>query len=109
MWSTLKTRFEGKPFTQSYQPPSLSSMLYALFRWKMFGARVVRQKRERERAERELLDLDGRQTIPYIKPFGERFDPSQLPYFKYRKALAELELERGACLEVKLQMIGLNK
>jgi len=65
----------------------------------MFGARVVRQKRERERAERELLDLDGRQTIPYIKPFGERFDPSQLPYFKYRKALAELELERGACLE----------
>ena len=67
----------------------------------MFGARVVRQKRERERAERELLDLDGRQTIPYIKPFGERFDPSQLPYFKYRKALAELELERGACLEVK--------
>ena len=85
----------------------------------MFGARVVRQKRERERAERDLLDLDSRleniilrllkyaltllnsrPTIPYIKPFGERFDPSQLPYFKYRKALAELELERGACLEV---------
>jgi len=60
---------------------------------------VVRQKRERERAERDLLDLDSRQTIPYIKPFGERFDPSQLPYFKYRKALAELELEKGACLE----------
>ena len=61
---------------------------------------MVRQKRERERAERDLLDLDSRQTIPYIKPFGERFDPSQLPYFKYRKALAELELEKGACLEV---------
>ena len=27
----------------------------------------------------------------YIKPFGERFDPSQLPYFKYRQALAQLE------------------
>ena len=26
----------------------------------MFGARVVRQKRERERAERDLLDLDSR-------------------------------------------------
>lgn len=46
--------------------------------------------------------LDARPTIPYIKPFGERFDPSQLPYFKYRKALAELELERGACLEVRV-------
>ena len=35
-----------------------------------------------------------------MKPFGERFDPGQLPYFKYRKALAELEVERGASLEV---------
>ena len=66
----------------------------------MFGARVVRQKRERERAERDLLDSDNRQPVPYIKPFGKRFDPSQLPYFKYRKALAELELEKGASLEV---------
>ena len=36
-----------------------------------------------------------------MKPFGERFDPGQLPYFKYRKALAELEVERGASLEVE--------
>ena len=64
---------------------------------------MVRQKRERERAERDLLDADNRQTVPYIKPFGERFDPSQLPYFKYRKALAELELEKGASLEVGLK------
>ena len=33
----------------------------------MFGARVVRQKRERERAERGLLDADSRPTVPYIK------------------------------------------
>ena len=64
---------------------------------------MVRQKRERERAERDLLDADNRQTVPYIKPFGERFDPSQLPYFKYRKALAELELEKGASLEVRFR------
>ena len=30
--------------------------------------------------------------IPYIKPFGVRFDPSQLPYFKYRAALAQLQV-----------------
>jgi len=49
----------------------------------MFGARVVRQKRERERQDRLARDLDG-PVIPYIKPFGERFEPSELPYFKYR-------------------------
>ena len=26
---------------------------------------------------------------PYIKPFGARFDPNELPYFKYKKALEE--------------------
>jgi hypothetical protein len=60
----------------------------------MFGASVVRQKRERERRERAAKDLDP-PVIPYIKPFGARFDPSQLPYFKYRQALAALEAERG--------------
>ena len=56
----------------------------------MFGASIVRQKRERERKERLAREEDP-PIIPYIKPFGERFDPSQLPYFKYRQALAELE------------------
>ena len=51
----------------------------------MFGASVVRQKRERERKERALRELDP-PVIPYIKPFGARFDASQLPYFKYRQA-----------------------
>ena len=59
----------------------------------MFGASVVRQKRERERRERAAKDLDP-PVIPYIKPFGARFDASQLPYFKYREALAHLEEER---------------
>ena len=59
----------------------------------MFGASVVRQKRERERRERALKELDP-PVIPYIKPFGARFDASQLPYFKYRQALAELEAEK---------------
>ena len=59
----------------------------------MFGASVVRQKRERERKERALRELDP-PVIPYIKPFGARFDASQLPYFKYRQALAELEAEK---------------
>ena len=45
-----------------------------------------------------------RPIIPYIKPFGERFDPSQLPYFKYRRAVAELETERGVYLEVFSQI-----
>ena len=46
---------------------------------------MVRQKRERERRERALKELDP-PVIPYIKPFGARFDASQLPYFKYRQA-----------------------
>ena len=54
----------------------------------MFGATAVRQKRERERREREQRGLDG-VVSPYIKPFGVRFDPNELPYFKYRKALEE--------------------
>ena len=57
----------------------------------MFGASVVRQKRERERRERFSREADP-PVIPYIKPFGVRFDPSQLPYFKYRQALAILEV-----------------
>ena len=54
----------------------------------MFGASIVRQKRERERRER--LARGDPPIIPYIKPFGERFDPNQLPYFKYRQAMAQM-------------------
>ena len=65
----------------------------------MFRASVVRQKRERERRDR--ISRDGEPpVIPYIKPFGVRFDPSQLPYFKYRQALAELEAEKEVSQEV---------
>ena len=66
----------------------------------MFGASIVRQKRERERKERLAREEDP-PIIPYIKGFGERFDPSQLPYFKYRQALAELEAEKGDSYEVR--------
>jgi hypothetical protein len=65
----------------------------------MFGATVVRQKRERERQDRLSRGNDP-PVIPYIKPFGVRFDASQLPYFKYRKALAQLEAEKADCHEV---------
>ena len=73
----------------------------------MFGASIVRQKREKERKERlareevatkSILYKQWNQyvqeppIIPYIKPFGVRFDPSQLPYFKYRAALAQLQV-----------------
>ena len=59
----------------------------------MFGASVVRQKRERERLDRLNRENDP-PVIPYIKPFGVRFDAQQLPYFKYRQALAQLESEK---------------
>ena len=59
----------------------------------MFGASVVRQKRERERRDRLSRDTDP-PVIPYIKPFGVRFDPEQLPYFKYRQAIAQMEDEK---------------
>ena len=65
----------------------------------MFGASLVRQKRESERRER-VARGDDPPVIPYIKPFGVRFDPSQLPYFKYRQALAVLEAERVVTHEV---------
>ena len=56
---------------------------------RMFGASIVRAKRERERKER-LARGEDPPIIPYIKPFGPRFDASQLPYFKYRQAVATL-------------------
>ena len=74
----------------------------------MFGASIVRQKREKERKERLAREEVATKSalykqwkecvqeppiIPYIKPFGVRFDPSQLPYFKYRAALAQLQVQ----------------
>jgi hypothetical protein len=54
----------------------------------MFGATAVRAKRERER--REKLARGAEPTIyPYIAPFPARFDPEDVPYFKYRRALEE--------------------
>ena len=50
----------------------------------MFGATAVRQKRERERREKVSRGLEP-QALPYIKPFGPRFDRNELPYFKYRE------------------------
>ena len=57
----------------------------------MFGASIVRQKREKERKER--LARGDPPIIPFIKPFPPRFDPKQLPYFKYRQSLAVLGRE----------------
>ena len=59
----------------------------------MFGASIVRQKREKERKER--LARGDPPIIPFIKPFPARFDPAQLPYFKYRQSLAVLGRRRA--------------
>jgi hypothetical protein len=62
----------------------------------MFGATAVRAKRERER--REKLARGAEPTIyPYIAPFPARFDPEDVPYFKYRRALEECK-EKGRLL-----------
>ena len=52
----------------------------------MFGAAAVRKKKQRKEAEANKGDEP---LHPYIKPFGARFDPNELPYFKYKKALEE--------------------
>ena len=51
----------------------------------MFGAAAVRKKRKEQQAN----NLQNGSRGPYIKPFGPRFDPSTLPYFKYKRALVE--------------------
>ena len=61
----------------------------------MFGATALRRKREREQREKAARGLEPR-VFPYIKPFGQRFDKNQLPYFKYRQALQNIDkLEVG--------------
>ena len=47
----------------------------------MFGAAAVRKKRK----EKQANEANKEKTRgPYIKPFGPRFDPNSLPYFKYK-------------------------
>ena len=52
----------------------------------MFGAAAVRKKKQKAQQEANKGDEP---LHPYIKPFGTRFDPNELPYFKYKKALEE--------------------
>ena len=52
----------------------------------MFGAAAVRNKKRKQQSELAKGDLP---RGPYIKPFGPRFDPSELPYFKYKRAIQE--------------------
>ena len=40
-----------------------------------------------------ILQDDLSNTQPYIKPFGPRFDKSELPYFKYRETVRLTQLE----------------
>ncbi|XP_059093124.1 uncharacterized protein LOC131888256 isoform X8 [Tigriopus californicus] len=51
----------------------------------MFGAAAVRNKKRKQNS----VDKADIPRGPYIKPFGPRFDPNELPYFKYKRALAE--------------------
>ena len=46
----------------------------------MFGAAAVRKKRKAKQEDENKEKTRG----PYIKPFGPRFDPNSLPYFKYK-------------------------
>jgi hypothetical protein len=55
----------------------------------MFGAAAVRNKKKKAQEQRLLNGETSRG--PYIKPFGPRFDPNELPYFKYKKALVEAQ------------------
>ena len=53
----------------------------------MFGAAAVRKKRK----EKQAADANKEKTRgPYIKPFGPRFDPNTLPYFKYKVNISKL-------------------
>ncbi len=54
----------------------------------MFGAAAVRNKK-RKQANAAGGAATAAPRGPYIKPFGPRFDPADLPYFKYKRALAE--------------------
>ena len=53
----------------------------------MFGAAAVRNKKRKQ--ARDAAAAANAPRGPYIKPFGPRFDPNELPYFKYKRALQE--------------------
>jgi len=63
----------------------------------MFGAAAVRQKK---RLKEQQIAASGVQVNrgPYIKPFGPRFDPNDLPYFKYKRAMLEAQLGSDSTL-----------
>lgn len=54
----------------------------------MFGAAAVRKKRKEQQANAEA---NSPNRGPLIKPFGPRFDPKSLPYFKYKQAIIEAQ------------------
>ncbi len=63
----------------------------------MFGAAAVRQKKRLK--EQQIAAGGGRVARgPYIKPFGPRFDPNELPYFKYKRAMLEAQLGSDSTL-----------
>ena len=57
----------------------------------MFGATALRRKREREQREKAARGLEPR-VFPYIKPFGQKFNKNQLPYFKYIHAFRNMDI-----------------
>ncbi len=75
----------------------------------MFGAAAVRQKK---RLKEQQNAINGGQVSrgPYIKPFGPRFDPNDLPYFKYKRAMLEAQLGSDSTLtKVNYQKMRLKK
>jgi len=57
----------------------------------MFGAAAVRHKK-RLKEHQMAASGDPAARGPYIKPFGPRFDPNDLPYFKYKRAMLEAQM-----------------
>ena len=70
----------------------------------MFGAAAVRNKKRKSGSQAPAP------RGPYIKPFGPRFDPSELPYFKYKRALAEAkELQQNISRAKKARAASIAK
>ena len=62
--------------------PGCTALLLAVV--SMLAARAVRNKKKKSAEEKAEVPRG-----PYIKPFGPTFDASELPYFKYKRALEE--------------------
>ena len=70
----------------------------------MFGAAAVRNKKRKSGSQAPAP------RGPYIKPFGPRFDPNELPYFKYKRALAEAkELQQNISRAKKARAASIAK